>query len=306
MIDLIAILALTLAANASDERYICVPSFDASGWDCGKGADAPAPRALPQSQRRSAESTPPPYLMDPSKLPELMGATAPPADYSAQPSATAPEPVAAAEPVAVPEPAAVAEPMAAPEPAAASPPAAVAESAAPPQSVAPASPAPVPAPEPAAAPTPVAEAAAAGATVASAEVARTPAAGAAPAPPATPPVVATPTGSPSALPPTRSISSVARDAAELLSLPGSGYTVQLAAARGVQGFAAFRQQLGVAVEDTFVIRVRRGGDDWWLMLWRDFADLDSARSAAATLAAHGSFWPRRLAPLQAEVRATPD
>lgn len=104
----------------------------------------------------------------------------------------------------------------------------------------------------------------------------------------------------------RSISSVARDSADLLALPGSGYTVQLAAARGVQGFAAFRQKLGIAVEDTFVIRVRRGSDDWWLMLWRDFGDLDAARQAAATLGAHGNFWPRRLAPLQAEIRATPD
>ena len=104
----------------------------------------------------------------------------------------------------------------------------------------------------------------------------------------------------------RSISSVARDSADLLALPGTGYTVQLAAARQVQGFTAFRQKLGIAVEDTFVIRVRRGNDDWWLMLWRDFPDLASARSAAATLSAHGNFWPRRLAPLQSEVSATPN
>ena len=99
---------------------------------------------------------------------------------------------------------------------------------------------------------------------------------------------------------------MARDSADLLALPGTGFTVQLAAARGFSGFAAFRQQLGVAVEDTFVIRVRREGQDWWLMLWRDFPDLASARAAASTLSAHGSFWPRRLAPLQAEIRATPD
>jgi septal ring-binding cell division protein DamX len=104
----------------------------------------------------------------------------------------------------------------------------------------------------------------------------------------------------------RIISSVARDAADLLALPGSGYTVQLAATRGIEGFTALRQKLGIAVEDTFVIRVRRGNEDWWLMLWRDFPDLASARSAAATLSAHGNFWPRRLAPLQGEVRATPN
>lgn len=104
----------------------------------------------------------------------------------------------------------------------------------------------------------------------------------------------------------RIISSAARDAADLLALPGDGYTVQLAATRSIQGLTALRQKLGIAVEDTFVIRVRRDQQDWWLLLWRDYPDLDSARSAAATLSAHGSFWPRRLAPLQREVRATPD
>lgn len=303
MTDLFAILVLALAANASDERFICVPSFDASGWDCGKGADAPAPRALPESQRRAAESAPPPYLMDPSKIPELMSASAPPADYSAQPVAepaaepapdaapepftppepvVTPEPVQAPAPVAAPEPVPAPQPVATPEPAPTPPPVAVPEAV--PAPVAVATPEPVATPSPVAAPEPAA----------------------APVAAATPQVVPTPAVSPATLPPTRSISSVARDAAELLALPGTGYTVQLAAARSVQGFATFRQSLGIAVEDTFVIRVRRGGDDWWLMLWRDFADLDSARSAAATLAAHGSFWPRRLAPLQAEVRATPD
>ena len=103
---------------------------------------------------------------------------------------------------------------------------------------------------------------------------------------------------------TRSISSVARDASELLALPGSAYTVQLTAARSELGFAEFRKRLGIAVEDTFVVSVRRGNETWYLMLWRDFPDLASARNAAATL--QGSFWPRRLAPLQSEVRATPN
>jgi septal ring-binding cell division protein DamX len=81
--------------------------------------------------------------------------------------------------------------------------------------------------------------------------------------------------------------------------------VQLAAARGVQGFTAYRTQLGIAVEDTFVIEVRRNGESWWLMLWRDFPNLESARTAVASLPSKPQgIWPRRLAPLQAEVRAT--
>ncbi len=191
------------------------------------------------------------------------------------------------------------------EAAPASPPAATATPE--PQPVAPPpEPEPAPAPVPAPAPDPVATAE----SVAMPEPVVVPAPVPAPAPVPTPEPAAasdpTPIPTPAPAPVARIISSAARDAADLLALPGSGYTVQLAATRGSQGFTALRQTLGIAVEDTFVIRVRRDNQDWWLMLWRDYPDLDSARSAAATLSAHGSFWPRRLAPLQREVRATPN
>lgn len=102
----------------------------------------------------------------------------------------------------------------------------------------------------------------------------------------------------------RSIRSEARDGRELLTLPASAYTVQLAATRGAVGYTELRRELGIAVEDTFVIRVRRGSEDWWLLLWREFPDLDSARQAASSLPGGDRFWPRRLAPLQAEVRSS--
>lgn len=86
-------------------------------------------------------------------------------------------------------------------------------------------------------------------------------------------------------PPTRSISSVARDAADLLALPGTGFTVQLAAARGSPGFTAFRQQLGVAVEDTFVIKVRREGAGL-------VVDVVARFSRPARRAAPQARWPR--------------
>ena len=36
-------LALALALSATpEERIVCVPSSDGTGWDCGKGVDAPA------------------------------------------------------------------------------------------------------------------------------------------------------------------------------------------------------------------------------------------------------------------------
>lgn len=164
-------------------------------------------------------------------------------------------------------------------------------------------PAPQPAPAPALETAPEPETAPAPA----AEIAPEPESAPTPAPQALPQPAADASTPPTALAPVaRIISSAARDAADLLALPGDGYTVQLAATRSIQGLTALRQKLGIAVEDTFVIRVRRDQQDWWLLLWRDYPDLDSARSAAATLSAHGSFWPRRLAPLQREVRATPD
>ncbi len=261
------LLAIALAqAGVADDRIVCVPAEDGNGWACGKGEQAPAARSLPRA--RPAASAPPPYLLDPAQMPSVMIEAAP----VTPPAATAtPEPAPVLPP---PEPVPVPVPLAIPEPVIAAQPSATPEAVV--------TTAPLRAPEPAPAPTPE------------------------PAPASTPIPTSTPTATPAPAAVARIISSVARDAADLLALPGSGYTVQLAAARGIQGFTALRQQLDIAVEDTFVIRVRRGNEDWWLMLWRDFPDLASARSAAATLSAHGGFWPRRLAPLQGEVRATPD
>jgi septal ring-binding cell division protein DamX len=90
-------------------------------------------------------------------------------------------------------------------------------------------------------------------------------------------------------------------AAQLLALPGTRYTIQLAAARSSAGFEALRAQLGLTAADTYVVSLRRNSEDWSLLLWRDFPDLQSARSAAATLG--GNYFPRRLDPLQQEVRA---
>jgi len=103
-------------------------------------------------------------------------------------------------------------------------------------------------------------------------------------------------------PPVAQKSTAGRTNADFLALSGSAYTVQLAAARNADGFAEIVRSLSLSATETFTIRVRRGDEMWWLLLLRDFADLQSARNAAAGLT--GSFWPRRLAPLQAELRAS--
>lgn len=309
MNELIAALLLSLPmAQAPDDRIICVPRSDGAGWDCGKGAQAPSQPATPPPAASAGPAEPPPlYLIDPSQMPRIVRESIERGDYATAEAASehlpaAPRVVRSADESATTESAA-----AAPTPATAAPPVAA-------QSAAAAAP-PVPAaPSVATAPTEAAPAA-----TPAAPASATPTAAAEPSTPvAASPEPATPAPAASAAPmpaeastqaaelaqrPPRSVSSSARDAAELLALAPGAYTIQLAAARSFQGFTAFRQQLGVAVEDTFVIQVRRNGEDWWLMLWRDFPDLQSAQTAAASLPKAGSFWPRRLAPLQAEVRA---
>ena len=257
-----ALLLSISLSGAADERIICVPQADGNGWDCGKGANAPAPRALPRA-RSASKSTPPPYLVDPSRVYPETGVTdsyRPPASpaITAPPRAKAPA-APASEPIVEPIAKAAERPVSPPaaqQPTAALPPAAPADVER-----------PLVKPEPVASPTVIAPK----------------------APSSAPQGVA-------------AESNTSRSTADFLALPGSAFTVQLAAARSSSGFAELVLNLGLAAADTYTIRVRRADEAWWLLLWRDFPDLQRARSAAAGLP--GSFWPRRLAPLQAEMRAS--
>lgn len=300
------ILGLLLSAAAADEKIVCVPNAE-GGWDCGKGALAPEPRPLPPSAAPAREAAPPPiYLMDPERMPSVVRESVERGDMRGaqeasrhlppvEPTTAEPARTEVAETVAAPEPEHVPEPVAPPvvpmEPTPVEPEPT-------PEAAPVAEPEPTPEPEPVAPPEPTPE----------------PAATAMPEPPPEPEAVVEPMPTPQPVASSeapeaprvqRSISSVARDAAELLALAPDAYTVQLAAARNIQGFAAFRMQYEIAVEDTFVIQVKRGEETWWLMLWRDFPNLASARAAIAALPnSPTGIWPRRLAPLQAEVRAT--
>ncbi len=287
-------LSLLLAATAPDEeRTVCVPD-DYGGWECGKGAQAPLPRSVPASVLQGTEraSAPPPYLMDPARRPTVTHESLDRGYVSPQATNAAP-----ARSSAAPTIPATAEPVSAPVNSGAASVAAPAPIVPPPTTVA-AAPAVPPAEEPSA----VASSAPA------AEV-------------STPTLLAPATSAPErkeaqatsgadpkrpALRPQRIISSVARESDELLALPDSYFTVQLSATRGVGGFVALRQKFGIAVEDTFVIRVKRGEDFLWLMLWRDFPDLASARAAIKLLPDSKGIWARPLAPIKAEIRATPD
>ena len=290
-------LVSTSLSAADAEKIVCVPAADGRSWDCGKGADAPAPRALPSTHQRAKPPEPPPFLVDPSRVPAVSGASS----FSTPAPAPVPvRPVAAEAPVAPrPTPAApsptaavsteqpttdpVSPEVATPAPTPAAPPAS-ALAVDPTPTPAPASkPAPAPLPTPAPAPTTAPP--------------PTPAPAPAVAPTPTPAPASKPTPTPAPTP--RQTTALA--AAELLALPGSHYTVQLAAARSSAGFETLRAQLGLSAADTYIVSLQREGEDWSLLLWRDFPDLQSARSAAATLG--GNYFPRRLEPLQQEVRS---
>lgn len=269
-VNLLTTLLLPLSLSVSDpEKIVCVPGTDGRSWDCGKGADAPAPRSLPSTHQRTQPPAPPPFLMDPSRAPAIAGPA----------SLRAPQPMPMSPPqVAVTPSAPAAAPSAATQP--------KVVKADPPKVAAAAAPAAVPVPRAAPAPT----------------AATSPATTAPTSPPGPAPVaVAT---APQPAKPDRTADrrhEQAGSAEQLLALAGTGYTVQLAAARSSLGFDDLRRQLGIAAADTYSVSLRRNGEDWSLLLWRSFPDLPSARSAAAEL--RGSFWPRRLEPLQQEVRA---
>ena len=289
-------LVSTSLSAADAEKIVCVPAADGRSWDCGKGADAPAPRALPSTHQRAKPPEPPPFLVDPSRVPAVSGAssfsTPAPAPVPVRPvaaeapAAPRPAPVAAPAPratgnAAKPTPDPVSAPVAPPASTPASPPAAVSASAVD----------PVPPP------------AVASGTASTTPPTPTPASAPTPAPPPTPaPASAqTPAPAPPPAPAPAPRQAAALGAAQLLALPGTHYTVQLTAARSSAGFETLRAQLGLSATDTYIVSLQREGEDWSLLLWRDFPDLQSARSAAAKLG--GNYFPRRLEPLQQEVRS---
>ena len=78
----------------------------------------------------------------------------------------------------------------------------------------------------------------------------------------------------------------------------SWFTLMMLVAIDVAGFQTPK---GDTVDWLFGVPAAFRVAGWSLLLWRDFPDLQSARSAAATLG--GNYFPRRLEPLQQEVRS---
>ena len=81
--------------------------------------------------------------------------------------------------------------------------------------------------------------------------------------------------------------------------------IELAHGDSEAGIAAARSTFNLQHGEIYALHSRQNGSDLWLLVWGSFDDLAAARAARAELPATAhAGWPRRIAPLQAEVRRT--
>lgn len=87
-------------------------------------------------------------------------------------------------------------------------------------------------------------------------------------------------------------------------LPATAFTLQLAYADRVDGFASLVAALGLDPATCYVLRVRGSNGNTWLLAHGAFADVAAARAAQAALprvAGLSAQWPRRIGALQTEL-----
>lgn len=88
-----------------------------------------------------------------------------------------------------------------------------------------------------------------------------------------------------------------------LNLPGEQYVIELAHAEHAADIATARAAVHVPRGEVYELHLRQNGGDVWLLVWGNFDDVGAARAARGELPADAhAGWPRRVAPLQAEVR----
>jgi septal ring-binding cell division protein DamX len=91
---------------------------------------------------------------------------------------------------------------------------------------------------------------------------------------------------------------------DFLALDPSRFTVQLARASAPDGFDVLLARLEVSSAATYRVAMGQGAATTWVLLWGDYADIDTARQAARALPADlvRGAWPRKIGPLQDEAR----
>ncbi len=257
------------------KQYKCVPSADRKSWDCAQTGKATNNDAAPAARH---DEPAPAVTAKPTAAPAPIAAT-PPAttaprtgklpSYLLAPGArdsAAPAPVPTPTPVAARKPAETPKPVAAP----------AVHTFTNPQ-LAPTVAAPPPAPKTAPPPEPKPAAAIAEKPVSPPSVAPAPA----PAHPRAP------------------ASDSHGGSSGFLALPGDEYVIELAHAASEDGLSAPAPPRG----DVYELHLRQNGADVWLLVWGSFVDVSAARAARGELPANAhAGWPRRIAPLQAEMR----
>ncbi len=92
---------------------------------------------------------------------------------------------------------------------------------------------------------------------------------------------------------------------DFLALAGDQYVIELAHAEREGELAAIHDAAQVPSGNVYELHLRQNGADQWLLVWGDFESIEAARAARATLLGAGTItpgWPRRIAPLQTELR----
>ncbi len=93
-------------------------------------------------------------------------------------------------------------------------------------------------------------------------------------------------------------------ASAFLALPASHYTLVLASVRDPSALDGLTLALGAQPGQLYLLKLGMPDGDWYSLCWSDFADLDVARAARASLPADApisSGWPRRIGLLQKEL-----
>lgn len=89
-----------------------------------------------------------------------------------------------------------------------------------------------------------------------------------------------------------------------LALPPSHYTLVLASERNPSALDRLIRALNEQPGQLYLLKLGMPDGDWYSLCWSDFADLDAAREARASLPADApiqSGWPRRIGLLQKEL-----
>jgi septal ring-binding cell division protein DamX len=250
------------------KKYNCLPTPDRTGWNCTETGKADISRDEPKAEPPTAEPAP-------AATPVAAAAAASPVPSAPTPASELPNYLTNAS--ASGNPSTPASPAAA-APISTNPQRKHVDNAAPP-----------PSPAPAAKP----------AVTAAPEKSQ-------PVPARTAPVAESPAEKiplPSSAPEPRAADR--GSVADFLALPGNHYVVELAQGEREAEIAAARSNLHLPHGETYTLHLRQNGVDQWLLVWGSFDDVEAARSARADLPATlNAGWPRRIAPLQDEVRRT--